>query len=198
MNWPLIRTTLQSAVVAMTGIAPALVVWRGTLAEKSIVVGTKIVLTANAIKSVGEEENLYEESAVPNQNELESTIVGQRQFTWSVQVETQNQPEGTARVLIDRIRIRLRRPSIGAMLGRASVAVAYALATTENDYLASGREISVATMDLLMNANDVDRDDTLGSGDWIGQVLIESDTIDEAPGEPFDPQIELDVDAREA
>lgn len=198
MKWPLIRSTIQAAVVAMTGVSPSLVVWRGSLAEKSIVVGTKIVLTANSVRSVGVEENLYEEVENPNSNALESTLVGQRVFTLSFQVETQNQPEGTARVLIDRIRIRLRRPSINAILSRASLAVAEELGTTHNDYLASGREVSIATMDVLMNANDVDRDDSIGAGDWIGEVLIESDTIDEAPGEPFDPQISLDVDARDA
>ncbi len=196
MNWPLVRGALQAAVVSMTGLTPLQVVWRGSLAEKSVVVGTKIVLTANSVGTVGVDEPRL--ANAENGDDLEVTRVGQRKFTWSIQVETQNQPSGTARVLIDQCRIRMQRESVLAGLLAANVGVSSFLGTTHNDYLGSGREVSVSTMDVLMLAVDIDRDDSIDAGGWIGEVLITSDKIKDPGGVDFDPQISLDVDARDA
>lgn len=176
MNWPLIRDTLAEIVPEMIAADPLNVVWKGTFEEGSRVVGTRVVLSANSIVTAGvDETRLIAEGA----NDQVVEQVGQRRLTWSMQIEAQNQgPLNTARVLIDQIRIRLRRESIRARLNAAGLSVANFLNTQYRDFVDDGRQISWASMDVLLNSFDSDIDTTPDAGAWIGEAIVDGTVND--------------------
>lgn len=182
MNWQLIRPALAAAIVQMTGLDPRLVVWKGTLAERSQVIGTRVVLSTNSVVSVGIDETRREGSLNPLDDAM-VTITGVRQFTWTVMIEAQNQGVGdTARELIETVRTRMGRQSTIDALGTVGIGLANDLAVTHTDYLESGRMVSMAALDMLMNAVENDDDDTVDAGGWIGEVDVVSGLVKDTDG----------------
>ena len=92
-----------------------------------------------------------------------------------------------ARQIADLIRIRLRRPSILAQLNAAGLSVSKFGPTTLLEYAGSGHAVSRANLDVFLNAADQDIDNTLGSGDWIGEVIIDG------KAGPTDPPIDVPI-----
>lgn len=183
MNWPLMRQTLASAIPLMTGLPPASVVWKGSLEEASVVVGTRAVLSVASLVGVGIDEERLEADTVHVLGAAKVNNCGQRAFTWSIQIECQNQgPDNTARMIADFIRARIKRRSIKTLLETNGIAIGQVLGTTYRDYLASGRMISWAAIDfrLLAAENDLDRDE--GTGYWIGEAQI-SGTVKDTGGD---------------
>jgi hypothetical protein len=188
MDWPTIRTALQTAIASVIAVDTPNIVWRGSLEEGSRVYLTRVVLSANSIVTAGVDENRYEAQGSDNQL---VEFVGQRRFTWSIQIECQNQTDGTARVLMDQVRIRLRRDSVAGPLRDVGLSIANFLATQERDFEDDGRMISWASMDVLMNATDVDQDTSPDAGDWIGEAISDGTVSDGT-----DHAVHVDVDAR--
>lgn len=187
------RDAMAEAVTVMAGLPPGSVVWAGDLQATSVVVGTRAVLTANSVKTLGRDEERRKDDPVNPLNDQVVSRCGQRNFTWSIKLESQTQlPGATVRVLADRVRVRLFRPSVLAILNAAGMSVADILATNESDYLIGGRSASWANIDLLMNAVENDTDDTVGTGDWIGDAQISGTVHDGSTSVP----VTLDVDAR--
>ncbi len=171
MNWPVMRDALAAAIPAMIGVNPSNVVWKGSLEEGSRVVGTRVVLQANSIISAGWDEARLEQEGDDDQN---VNRCGQRQFTWSIQIECQNQgPAATARVLADQIRVRLWRPSVLEIVQAAGMAMADIKGTSERDYIDDGRLISWASIDVTVLSVENDTDDSPGAGSWIGEAIVD-------------------------
>lgn len=170
MKWGLIRQALHDVIVDCTALPDGAVVWKGSLAEQSIVVPTRCVLSTNSILTVGVDETRTDLPAPLADLDVER--VGQRAFTFSIQIESQNLADGsTARDLADLIRIRLQRESNILFLDAFNVSLQAFLGTTHRDYLGSGRQVGWAMLDIKMNATDVDLDDTVDAGDWIHEVI---------------------------
>ncbi len=187
MKWSDIRPALAGIVSDLTGIPPASVVWRGSVAATSAVIGTRAILSVNSIQTAGVDIEVYDPPAHPTDPAV-VTRYGQRQFTWSILIESQNL-QLPARELIDLIRIRLQRTTTITRLNAVGVAVSTFLSTTQNDHIASGRMVTVGIMDVRMLAGDMDIDETIGSGDWIGEAIID--------GSIPPNTVHLDVDARD-
>jgi hypothetical protein len=166
------RDALSLAVSTMIGIPPGNVVWKGSFQEGSRVVGTRVVLQANSIKTTGWDEERREDP-----DALDDQVVnrcGQRSFTWTIQIECQNQGAvTTARVLADQIRVRLWRPSTLAIVNNANMAMGNILGTAERDFVDDGRMISWASVDVNVISVENDIDDSPGAGSWIGEALID-------------------------
>jgi hypothetical protein len=170
MDWPTIRDTLKATVATLTGIAPASVVWKGDLEEGSVVVGTRAVLSTPTIKAQGIDETIYQANGAFDQT---VTIAGQRSFTWSIQIEDQNQTNGlTARQIIDRLRLGLSFDSVREAFRTINVCVGSLLNATHRDYVAQGRPISWAVMDIQMLASDVLTDTSPYAGAFINETLV--------------------------
>lgn len=122
------------------------------------------------------------------------TVDGQRRFTLSVRCESFEQdiasPEHAANIA-DTIRIRLKRTSTIAQW-RGVCALEAMQPTNRVPYKNQGRNVSAYVIDLMMRTADQDIDTTLGSGDWIGEVIIDGQVG------PTDPPIDvpITVDAR--
>lgn len=187
MDWPLIRDTLAAVVPQVCNIPVLGVVWKGSLEEQSMVVGTRCVLSTNSITMNGIDESRLADVLNENQN---VNICGNREFTWTIQIECQNQgPVSTARVLVDQIIVRMNRESVRGMLNAAGLAKGEVLTTTQRDFLTNGRMVSWAMVDFKMLSieNDQDTDET--AGEWIGDALIDGTVTSDG----VDIDISLDV-----
>lgn len=193
MNWPTIRDTLQLSVSKMTGLQIDDVVWAGSFAERSMVVRTRAILRANAVNTVGVDETRYQNSTNPL-DDMQATRVGQRDFTLTVQIESQDQdPPGWARTLIDRVRALIQTADLVQLFASVGIAVSRFLGTQHFDYLASGRMVSASIMDIKMLGAEMITDATVGAGGWINEVLTASTPISGPDGQPLPSQINLDV-----
>jgi hypothetical protein len=192
MNWPLMRNTLVAAISGITGVPSQFVVWKGSFEEANAVVDTKITLSANSINSIGGDEERL--SIVEDRTPQRLNVCGQRQWTLTVQIEAQNQEIMTARLLADLVRVRIGRTTTRVFLNTGGMSIADMLATGHKDYLAGGRQVSWAFLDVLLNCVENDVNTDLGAGNWIEEVLVESDTINDVNGDPLPSQIDLDIE----
>lgn len=195
MNWPVKKAAMLAVVSDISGVPLDSVVWRGSPQARSMLVGTRIVMRINSIISVGDDETRLSPSANLSNNQLANQC-GQRQFTWSIMVETQQTTAtDSADVIMDRIRVRMGRPTTLVRLREVGVAFNNVAGTASDDALMSGRTASWAMTDFYMNAVENDTDDSVEAGQWIEEAIIDSDTFNDAGG-PISPQLHIDVDTR--
>jgi hypothetical protein len=198
MNALVKRNAMRAVVSVITGIPLTSVVWRGTLAERSVVIGTRAVLYTNSKVTAGVDETRYEAPARLTDPQV-ATRTGQRKFTWSILIETQQltAPSDDSTDMMDAIRLKLQSPSILAILNAADLAVSSFAGTSNTEFLSGGRTVSQTTMDVYMLSVDNATDEFIGSGDWIGEVIADGDTVDSPAGVPVSPQPHIDADARD-
>lgn len=122
-----------------------------------------------------------------------TTQYGARELNVSVRIETENQePGSSAHVYAGMLQTRLQRVSVRDALHAAGLALATNQKPVTMDFKSDDRMISLCVLDLVFNAAEVDVD-TTASGDFIEQVTLESDTLDEPDGDPSPIQIDLTV-----
>ena len=164
-----IKPLVASQIAALTGLDPKLVRWvdepSGTLAGALPV----IWLCIDPLGSIGID---YEQRTDNGTDEQIVTVVGQRQFTLKIRIESFTPDIADTRHaanLGEALRTRLFRST--AKQSRAGVfAVSQVLMTKKLEYVEANRPINAYLMDLLCLAASNDVDDTPGTGDWIGEV----------------------------
>lgn len=173
MDWAAIRTAMQQAVTEMIAVPLDHVVWKGSFNESSMLVGTRVILSASSIGDIGWDEERREDDSVNPLGDQSVNRCGVRTLQWQLRVRAQNQgPDNAARTLADQLRVRVFRPSVKAILGAVGVTPAQTSATTNVDYQAAGRLLSESSFEVLCNAVENDIDTTDGAGSWIGEALI--------------------------
>jgi hypothetical protein len=115
---------------------------------------------------------------------------GYRLVTVSVSVGSFSQEGGSESVgaIASRLRTRLRRPEVRAILAAEGIALVRLFDTVEADFEADNRAVSYAVTDIRFAITELDTDEPdAGSEDIITRVVAE--------GEPDLDGVDLDVDA---
>ncbi len=190
MNWPAIRDTLAAVIAATTSLPLDAITWAGEIPASSAVITTRAVLSTPTVAGIGIDEV---RSSVNGLNDVTVNLCGQRRFTWSIQIESQEDTQ-LAYVLIDNVRTRIRRQSIRDMLNVVGVAIGTELGATQRNVVQNGRQVTWAVMDMNMLAVENDLDTTLGAGQWIGEALI-AGTVGDANPDGTAQTVTLDVNS---
>lgn len=179
IDWATIKPAIASQIATLTTLASSRVRWvdepGGTLA------GTlpMIWLRVSSVVNVGIDRELRVDNGTGEQT---VTVIGQREFTLSIRVES-NTPDITDAMcslnLANAIKTRMKRST--SVLARAGqFGVRQHLGTKWFNYIENRRPISCHVVDLLCITADYDVDATTGAGDWIGEVqgtgTIKNDT----------------------
>jgi hypothetical protein len=169
IDWPSVKSTISSQVSTLTGLAPSLVRWvdepSGILDGALPVIWLRI----SSIVNVGIDR---EERTNEGTDDQIVTVIGQREFTLSIRCESFTPDIADAKHaanIVGALKTRMKRSA--AVQARAGeFAVRSWLGSKWFSYIESNRPINVYTLDILCATVDVDIDDTIGSGDWIGEV----------------------------
>lgn len=169
VDWATIKSAVASQIATLTGLDPRLVRWvdepSGTLAGSLPVVWLRV----SSLVPVGMD---YETRTDNGTGEQTVTVVGQRDFTLSIRIESFTPDIADDRHAInigEALRVRLKRST--SIQDRSGIfAVREILMSKWISYIESNRPISAYMMDVLCGAVSTDVDDTTGAGDWIGEV----------------------------
>lgn len=184
VDWATIKSTISSQIATLTKLDPRYVRWvdepSGTLAGALPVVWLRV----SSLVPVGMD---YETRADNGTGEQTVTVVGQRDFTLSIRIESFTPDIADDRHSMnigEALRVRLKRStSIQARSGIFSVREI--LMSKWLGYIESNRPVSTYILDLLCGTVSTDVDDTTGAGDWIGEVQG-SGTIKNQDGSTID------------
>lgn len=182
MDWATTQEAIRQAVITATGIPDADVVWYGT--SEGWRSFPRVDLITRIPEGVGVDEDRMD-------SEGEHTICGTRRFTLSVRIEADTGAPGAESVahLAGRLRTRLRRAAVLALLQAAGVATERVDRTQEFEReTAEGRRVSLSVTDVLLSVAENDTDDS-NTDEWIESVDLTSDTLDDPDGDPHDPQV---------
>lgn len=195
MDWATMRPALLAVVQSATGLTdPGACAWKGS----KDAVGRRPPVVANLSCSgaggvgVDEQRGVFDGGTQMK----DITISGSRTFSLTVRIETQEQTDsGIASVFADRLRARIRRDSVYSQLSAVGLAVADIVKTqTIDNVIVDGRVLSVAVVEILLNAAENDRDDSAGSGNWINRVTGASQYLTNPDGTDSHKQATFDED----
>jgi hypothetical protein len=191
VEWSEVKDGLRALIPLLIAVQPVDVCWTGDLAERSYVTTTRVVLTANVMRAVGEDETRSE--SIGDDLPLEVTNVGQRAWTLSIKIETENGLDiPNARALLDKLIIRFKKWELSVdALSALGIAYGRELGRRYEDSLGAGRGISYATCDLAMLGTQVDEDDSvdesgIAAGNWIERVTGTGTFTDPSVSETWD------------
>lgn len=169
IDWASVKSTIATQIATLTALDPSRVCWvdepSGTLAGKLPVIWLRV----SSIVNVGIDR---EERTDNGTNDQTVTVIGQREFTLSVRIESFTpdiaDPMCSANIA-NAIKTRMKRStSIQSRAGQ--FAVRSWLGTKWLSYVENRRPISCHVVDLLCITADYDVDNTIGAGGWIGEV----------------------------
>lgn len=206
MNWITIQEAIRVAVRDACGLsdtnasgrASCAVVWAKSKEAGGHRPSPHVDLLLRNPVGVGRDETRteYDEDT----DSITETQCGNRYFTVSIRIETDDQRPGSESVAdrAGKLRTRLFRQSILAALREATVAISEILPTQDFDYQEDDREVSVSITDVVFSAaeNDVD---TTSDGAYIKTVTITSKGTGDEPdlligedGEPLPESMQVE------
>jgi hypothetical protein len=192
IDWGNIKAAVNDLISDLSGLSPSAIRWRDQAEGTAWVEDPAVFLSIDNIVGNGIEE---ERVTAVGDNNQEVELLGQRQFTLSVQCESFEQdlisPRHAANV-IETIKIRFIRSS-SIERYRGIFGIRDYMDTKSFKYRNQGRMICAYAFDLLCLTANSDIDRMPNAGNWIGRTLVDSDTIDDVDGVPFIEQIELDI-----
>ena len=190
MDWATIRETIRSTIGYVAGVASTDIRWVGTPEAGTWHNSPHIDLVLSRVAAVGVDESRYEYLPDPD-DAVKMTQAGQWEITVMVRVEADSQVNGEEAVgqLMSNIRTRLRRPEILSALQTNGLALARIEDTINADFVTQDRMVSLAQTNLLFLAAESDYLDDFS--DFIENVQLDSDTLDDPAGDPEDPQISI-------
>ncbi len=190
--WATIRPALLLLIQNISGIDDVdNVVWKDQAQQYG---KTQIRLKISSPIKIGRDEERLTLNVTTNL--LEACIIGNRQFTWGITIESISQcDEDFALAFVENIRTGLYLESSQQALRAARLAVVRVEDTVElaleDDHIWSSQRLDVRM------ATTISFDDTSYLGHWIERVVAVG-TFDGVvnPGPPFDPEtVDIDVDA---
>ena len=162
-DWSAIETALETWVLAVSGLTTY---WRRR-PRVAHFGDAYALLDITGRRTVGNDELVTEyDATLPAGTEIRRYQVGQRQFTFSVQARTSRQTvDNDARHYTSLIRDRVCLAEISdSAFKAADIAFARVLSEMDTRQKLDNREMSIAQIDLLMNAGSLAEDTRTG---WI-------------------------------
>lgn len=191
MNWSTIREAIRQAVISSTGVTDTQ--WMNSSDAGQWRATPHIDLVLRSPQAVGMDETRYTFDVA--NDVLVPSRCGTRRFTVTVRIEAESQygAEEAIGSLANLLRTRLFRPSIlDTLRSTANTTLSSMLQTTDADFIADGRYISLSLTDIVFLAAENDTD-TTDAGDYIKTVQVSSDTVKNVDGSDIDPQIALTI-----
>lgn len=146
MQWERLEKALTDGFCELTGLSAN---WQH---DKSIALCPPYgLLNMSAMNQIGEDEVRYEEVVgAPTGKEICVTICGIRQFTWSMQVESDSFAPGKAAwYYLETARTKLRSARFCALMEAVGVSRVSTGAVQKLDYTRDGRWVSRALLDVV-------------------------------------------------
>lgn len=176
IDWKAIKAQLGAIIADISELGPEHVRWMDESQGSEWHVEPSIFLRLKTTKRQGIEEERRTDVEIEVDDETKVVdqvveMVGQRQFTLSIRVESFDQDVASERFagnVVDRIAIRLMRSTTKERL--TSCAIETREATQFLDYLSGGRRVSCYVLDVQMRTIDIDRDKTAAAGSFIERV----------------------------
>lgn len=169
IDWATIKPAIASQISTLTGLATNRVRWidepSGTLAGALPVIWLRV----SSVVNVGIDRELRADNGTGEQT---VTVIGQREFTLSIRIESYTPDITDANCslnLANAIKTRMKR-STSVFARAGEYAIRQHLSTKWLSYIESNRPVSCHIVDLLCITADYDVDTTTGAGDWIGEV----------------------------
>ena len=187
MNLALIRTTIATWVAAITSLP---VYWRHTAGSVVWEADHMLCYIPNARSVAGESLTRTYNALAAAGSEIEYTARGQRQFTLEIQAKTFSQEsDEDGATFTNLIRDSLMFPSTQAAFRLADIAFARILGGGYAAVPQDGRDLSVSSLDLLMNASFSASDTPIG---YIATVKATSNFLG-PDGNPISEQFDGDI-----
>lgn len=182
MDLDTVEPTLLAWVQRVTGVAD--VVWEDDARPQYVRRLVTCALTSVASKGVDETLVELDEDATNPLVELMPTLAGYRLATLTIQAETRDQStDATARKILERARIRMRAPSMRAMLLDAGIALVEILSIVNAPYELDERVVSRYALDVRLAVASVFTDPE-GATSTITSATVTS-TVTDAGGTPL-------------
>ena len=174
-DWSTIEAALEDWVGGITGLP---VYWRHRPFAASFNNDGLALLSIISRKSLGHEDLTYTDTGTTPGEEIVYYQSGQRQFTLRVQIRTHRQTVGKdAKQYTSEIRDRLALPATTtAPWSEAGIAFARVLSEIGFDSRLDGRELSVANLDILVNASALAEDAPIGYIETVHDADLELDS----------------------
>lgn len=181
MNWTPIYSALAQAA-ALTGIPAAAIVWGDQPPVSTWIKTAKLTMAIKGLDAKGiDYEERVDGAVPPNAGNLPQvvTVVGQRQFVWSIKCEVQNADPATIGIsYLDALRTRLQRTTTEIdILQPAGLAVVEMHPTASLLNVKNERSISTYVMDVLMACCENDVDTASDAGVFINTVVLSSNKL---------------------
>lgn len=151
----------------------------------------KLTLTMKVtrVSGLGEDETRYTEETVDGVPTVTEGQTGQRTFRLQLQaIVPEHTDEQWAMATLERIRMRLRKPSNIETLLALDVSLIRIEDAIKSNFRASGRIVSAGTMDVVFGAV-ANEDDPIPAG-WI-QYLVISSHLRDLDGTELPPALQL-------
>lgn len=169
IDWPTIKNTISAQIATLTALDPSRIRWvdepSGILAGALPVIWLRV----SSLVPVGME---YETRTDNGTNDQTVTVIGQRDFTLSIRIESFTPDIADDRHSMnigEALRTRLKRST--SIQARSGIfAVRNVLMSKWLGYIESNRPVSAYVLDVLCGTVNVDTDNTIGAGGWIGEV----------------------------
>jgi len=178
-DWSLIETTLETWVQDITGLPTA---WRERPVAPTYASAGYAYLSISSIRTRGVDEIHTEyDSGEAAGEEIRSWQRGQRTFTFGIQFRISRQSvDYDAKHYTSLIHNSLRLPVATVQpLYAADISIATVLSTTDISEMVDRRDLSVAQIDLRMNAQSVTEDTPTGYIETITGAIMEDGDANE-------------------
>lgn len=178
-DWSLIETTLETWVGNITGLPTY---WRKRPAAPTFSNSGYALLSISARKTLGIDEVYTEyDSGEAAGEEYRSWQRGHRTFTFAIQIRTHDQTVDTdaknyTALLHDSLRLPVNTIEV---LSAAGISIARVIADTDIDELIADREMSIAQIDILMNAISEVEDTPVGYVATLKGMIAQDDDENE-------------------
>lgn len=151
MNWSTTKSGLSSLITTITGLPTA---WSGTSQSNNWFGKSHCLLSLSSPQTVGVDEVVYSDVTDPDPGqELLPTVIGRRTYTFRVRVEVDDQRAANdAQYYTEILRTAMRAPSVGQTLLGLELGFAGVLGETTVPLFFERRNISVAEIDIRLNA----------------------------------------------
>jgi hypothetical protein len=193
MNLVQVESALKLWVAALTGVAIGFVVFEGAPQPRTN--GRLVTLSWVSMPTVGTDEVRYanDGSVLPPDANLTPMVVSLSKCTLQVTFDVNdNRPEaphafGLARLMLNRV----RRPSSLAALRAVNLGFVGTTGPTNADSDTDDHNVSRAVLEVMMNASNLDRDESNPIGS-VESIDLTSNTVDDEGGTPLPASLQMD------